>query len=338
MQKTNQNLTIFLGDVQTYLSEMAREYDPSAWLLDHSNYKKFLIEDFTSATTVYTALGDLPDDLSIVYSLLSKADQIYYCPPDRWSDGRTIDIPFPGESIQGLTEILLWFLPTNVRVHNLKCSLKDPNPLVDERKTPSKQIWIAGCSISHGLGVEPHERYGQLLANELDLKCSFLTRPGASIDWAADQILRSDIRKNDLVVFGVTNPERFTYFHEDRLLNGVTRYSYEIFPEYKSIIHPKNLFSHQTLYTQLYAIQKVINFCHQLKVKLILVGLGLGGYGLLGFLKTQKNYVHVPYPLEIKKSTMMPSYIDLGSDFSHPGPKQHQQYKELILEYLQNEI
>ena len=331
-------MIIFFGDVQDNLSEAAKKYDPSAWLLDYSNYTKIINNEFDSNTTVYTSLGDLPKDLNIVWDILLKADTIFYCPPEIWSDGNTVDIINPGESAEGLSQILLCLLPDNIQVNNLSHIMKDPNPLVDIRKIESNQMWIAGCSISHGVGVSHHERYGQLLANELNMSCSFLTRSGSSIDWAADQILRSDIRQDDLVIFGVTDPQRFTYMHDNQLLAGVTVGAYTAHPEYKKIIDPKNLFSHQTIYTNLYAIHKVINYCKKIKAKLFLVGILGGSNGFLTFLKSQKNYIHIRYNINFKNSNLIASYIDLGTDGEHPGPVQHKQIKNQILTHIKNKI
>jgi hypothetical protein len=329
-------LIIFFGDVQENLSVAAKNYNSSAWLLDYSNYTQIINNEFNSDTTVYTSLGDLPKDLNIVWSILLKADTIFYCPPETWSDGNTIDIINPGESVEGLTQILLCLLPDSIQINNLCCNIKDPNPLVDARKTESSQMWVAGCSISHGKGVSPDKRYGQLLSNELSMPCSFLTQSGSSIDWAADQILRSDIQQDDLVIFGVTDPQRFTYIHDNQLLTGVTVGTYTAHPEYKKIVDPTNLFSHQTFYTNFYAIQKVINYCKKVKAKLFLVGMLRGANGFSTFLKLQKNYIHIPYITNFKNSNLISSFIDIGTDGEHPGPEQHEQYKQLILKHIRN--
>lgn len=327
-------LTIFVGDIDESLSTVARRHDNSAWLLDHTNYKTITESVIKNTTTVYTSLGDLPSDLEIVYNILSKADVIFYCPPNQWSDHKSVDIVDPGSSIQGLTEILLCLLPSTVQLNNFVATYKDPNPLVDTRKTKSNQMWIAGCSISHGVGVEHNAKYGSLIAEHLNLPCSFLTRPGAAIDWAADQILRSDIRKNDLIIWGVTSPERLTYIHDDQLLKGVTINLYNNYPEYEKIISHKNLYSQQTIYKHFYALQQVINFCNKVNAKLFLVGILFGSYSFLSFLKSQKNYIHIPYNTIFKKSDISMSFIDTGNDNLHPGPKQHSQYKDIILQHI----
>lgn len=327
-------LTIFVGDINCHLSTVAKSHDASAWLLDHTNYKTINKSKLKNSTTVYTSLGDLPSDLEIVYDVLSSADVIFYCPPQQWSDQKSVDIVDPGSSIQGLTEILLALMPSSVQVNNFVATYKDPNPVVDTRKTKSKQMWVAGCSISHGVGVEADKKYGSLIAKHLNLPCSFLTRPGSAIDWAADQILRSDINKNDLVIWGVTSPERLTYIHNNQLLEGLTINSYDARPEYKKIISPENLYSQQNIYKHFYALHQVINFCNKAGAKLFLVGILSGSNCFLTFLKSQKNYIHIPYKCTFDKSNILMSFIDTGTDNSHPGPRQHSQYKDIILQHI----
>jgi hypothetical protein len=330
MQKLNYTLTIFVGDIDESLSVSAKSYDSSAWLLDYSNYKEFLTLTLTTNTTVYTSLADLPKNLEIFYNILRLADKIVYCPPDHWSDNKIVDFVNPGESIQGLTEIFLLLISDSIQVDNLNTKIVDPIVLVDQRKSAQSQLWIAGCSISHGDGVEPHERYGQLIADELNIACSFLTLSGSAIDWAADQILRSDIRENDIVVWGLTSPERLTYVYNSELLS-ITPLDYLKFPQIKNIIDPSDLFSQNTLYHHFYSIQQVVNYCNKCRANLILVGLLSGCYSFLSFLQSQKNYVHIPYSLKFKDSFFSIQLLDLGNDNAHPGPKQHQQYKQHIL-------
>jgi hypothetical protein len=288
---------------------------------------------------VYTSLGDLSKDISQVLNLLSCADKIFYCPPMVWSDKKPVDVTDPTNSIQGMTETLLQLLPDSVKVAGLPTFdfVKDtPIVLSDLRKTDQSQLWIAGCSISHGIGVEKTETYGSLLADVLGLECSFLTRPGSAINWAADQILRSDINSGDIVVWALTNWCRITHVHNHKLLPGVNGLSYETFPEYHDIISFDNLFSHQTYYNHLYSIQQVINYCQKIGAKLLLVGLAPGNFALVNFLKSQKNYIPIPYQTSYQENMLLQKFIDLGSDAMHPGPKQHKEYKKIILNFLKH--
>lgn len=334
MQNKPYKLTIFFGDVDESTAMIAKDFDPSAWLLDHSNYKEFLAQDLDKDTVIYTSQGDLPKDLNTVYSILLRADSVIYCPPATWSKNQQVDVANPGQTIQGLTEVLLSMLPDHVKVQNFWPSLTDAIPLVDHRKCAGPQLWNVGCSISHGVGVSEQEKYGQLLSNELSMACSFLTRRGSAIDWAADQILRSDIRANDIVIWGLTSPERITYVHDNKLLKGVTMTSYSLVPEYKNIVDPSNLYSQNTIYKHIYAIKQVINYCNKINAHLVLVELSTGNQSLQRILKLLTDYVKVGYEYNFDNSVITVKFLDLGTDNQHPGPQQHIKYKEIILDKL----
>ncbi len=329
----NCGLTVFLGDTDSSLATAAKLYDPQAQLVDYLNYEQFLESCIVQSTTVYTSLGDLPKNLEIIFSILTKATKIVYCPPIVWSDNNTLDFADPGSSMQGLTETLLRLLPNSVIVEGLPGFTLDPLPLTAKRKSNRPQMWNVGCSISHGDGVTQQERYGQLLSDALNMPCSFLTMTGSAIDWAADQILRSDIRKKDLIVWGVTSPERFTYINDNKLV-AITPRSYQTYPHLKKLVNPVNLYSQDTIYKHMYAIQRVVNFCKKCQATLLLVGLLPGSYSLLAFLKNQKNYIQIPYHMQGNNQEIFFKFIDLGSDNEHPGPQQHKQYKNTILDKL----
>lgn len=338
MTRTQHRLTVFFGDTPEYLADLAREHDACAWLMDSSNYQTVEAQRRSHDVTVYSSLGDLPTDLTVIYDILCKADRIVYCPPARWSDNKTVDILDPGSSIQGLTEIILLLLPRSVEVTGLapfSPDQHDPKFLVDQRKTDLTQIWIAGCSISHGVGVEPEQRWGYLLAQALNLPCSFLTRPGSAIDWAADQILRSDIRSGDIVAWGLTNWNRITYVHNHSLLEGINGYTYTVHPYYQKIVSIENLLLDHTLYNHYYAIRQVDNYCAKIGANLMLVGVMPDNGSLLGFLKSQPNYIHITYDLTYQDSRLQQKFTDLGSDQLHPGPLQHQLYTKAVLDFIQ---
>jgi len=329
MTHSDELLIMFVGDVGESTSMLAKSYDPMAQLVDHNNYRQLLHTRPTEKTTLYTSLGDLPKDMTIVYNIFSLADRIVYCPQKYWSDKKQIEIIDPTTSLQGLTESLLLLVSEHVTVDNLCPGIKDPDPLVDYRKTNQAQMWVAGCSISHGVGVDPAQTYGQLTANELNLECSTLTKPGSSIDWAADQILRSDIKKNDLVIWGLTHCGRLSYIHNDALFT-VTGRSYEIDAGLEKIIPMSNLYSQNNIYKQVYSIEKVINFCSKCQATLILFGV-VSDLWLLPFLKTQTNYWRFPYPIHAIFDCLTSNFIDLGNDGQHPGPMQHNEYKTFLI-------
>ena len=333
MNNQSAKLTLFVGDVYESLSISAKKYSDDAFLIDHSNYKSFLDTPLTNDVTIFTSLGDLPKDLQIFINLCKLADQIFYCPPDTWSDNSVLNDSDPSSSIQGSTEHVLQIVSLHTPVYGLEIPpLKEPIPLVDIRRCIGPQLWIAGCSISHGTGVSLNQRYGKLLSDNLNLECSFLTRPGAAIDWASDQIIRSDIRAGDTVIFGITTVERLTYVNNKKLVVGVTHSTYDSFPSVEKILPIHNLLTENTFYQHLLSIERVINFCNKVDANLVLAGILTNcNPNMLRFLKNKKNFCQIPYALNVNNLTQ---FADLGSDNSHPGPLQHQLYANTILTHL----
>lgn len=337
MKKQNFQLTVFFGDVYKNVATQALESDNSAFLLDFNNCVEFLNSELIGNTTLYTSIGDLDSNVYQVWTLLNFADVIVYCPPALWSDGKNVNPLAPTVSIKGLSEQLLLKLPRDKVINFDRNQLSaNPMPLVDSRQSENPQLWVAGCSITHGIGVDASQRYGQLLANELNLPCSFLTKSGSAIDWSSDQILRSNIRAGDTVVWGLTLPERLTYIHDQKLLN-INATSYIINNQLKNIVSETTMLSQNTFYHHMYSIDRVINFCKLLEVNLLIVGLLTSDSGVRHLANTPSFY---PYPysplfndLDSKLINFF-NFIDFGTDNLHPGPKQHSLYANFILSLM----
>lgn len=333
MIKHNYKLTLFVGDTSESVSIAALNKNSAAFLIDQSNIAAFKAATLQQDTTVYTSLGDLPKDLNEFVNLCLMSDEIVYCPQDQWSDCKTLNEFDPTACIQGLTESLL--IEVSIFVPVIGLNIKPtviPVPLVDSRKTAHPQLWIAGCSVSHGVGVTRQQRYGHILSNKLQMECSFLTRPGSAIDWASDQIIRSDIKSKDLVIFGVTNAQRLTYVHEQKLVRGITSTTYKDLPDLNKILPEFHLVTENTFYQHVMAIERVINFCNKVGANLVLVGLLThGSPNMLRFLTTKPNFVQYPY--KITPGDRL-EFVDLGNDNNHPGPMQHLRYADFILQQL----
>ena len=336
MKKSNYRLVVFVGDTDDTVSTCAQVYDPTSFLLDNNNYKEFFQNELTRDTTVYTSLGDLPKDLEIMHDLMSAADEVYYAPPYYWSDGNTVDSCDPTKSTQGLTENFLLNFCKDKKIHNfdLTTLVPDPVDLVDQRKVDTPQLWVVGDSLSYGTGIEPHQRYGHHVSNALSMPCSYLARPGSSIEWAADQILRSDIRANDTVVWGITRANRLSFIHNNKLIivyGGLYRADKNL----QSIIPEKLLDQENLFYKQMYAVKQVLNFCNKVGAKLLLCGF-ITSDNTLRYMSQFPNYCHYRHPVKYdhEENFLHKAYADLGFDFRHPGPKQHQLYADFVLEHL----
>lgn len=308
-------ITVYVGDVTEYLGVQARQSDSTARLIDSSNYSAL------TDGTYYTSIGDMAT-LDKFAQVLRQADRIVYAPPVEWSD----------RVMQSWTEDYLSVFVNKIPVDNFTAPVaKDKSvmlDLVDQRKTDQPQLWVAGCSFTYGTGVEPDQRYGQLLADRLGLAVSFLARPGSSITWQADQILRSDICADDIVVWGLTSHERFPYY-KNSTVTHVTPLTYEQDPSFKRRVDIGFLDSEQLVYQAVVEIHQVINFCHKVGAELVLAQ--LLGKGLEQYLHGYPNYQMLTGQFGRNYNNIL---LDLGTDNQHPGPKMHEWYTEQILTKL----
>lgn len=307
-------ITIFVGDIRKYLCIEAQKLDPLASRINESNYKNL------NAGTYYTGLGDFKDLKSFI-NALNQADTLIYCPPGKWSH----------EQCQLWAEFYLLYFRDKKKVIGLEKILKrDINfKPVDQRKTELPQLWIVGCSISHGVGVELDQRYGELLSKKLNMDVSFLTASGSSIEWAADQILQSDIRANDIVVWGLTSFGRFVYYTNDSPAHvNVSYYDYN--QSFYNIVNPDLLDSDFIMYKALTHIHQVINYCNKIKCKLLIAGLLIDSTDIY-YTKEIPNYTQL-YGFFGQDEDH--TYIDLGNDDAHPGPLTHYWYAEQIANKL----
>jgi hypothetical protein len=314
-------ITVYVGDVTEYLSIRAKAEDSGAQLIAADTF------DSLSAGTHYISIGDI-DTLNKFATVLQQADRIVYAPPLQWSDTK-----------KNLSKMKEWTEDYLVAFADKKIidGFNFPFPvnkttmleLIDTRKTKGSQLWVAGCSFTYGVGVEPTERYGQLLANVLQLPVTFLAWPGTSLTWQADQLLRSDIRKDDIVVWGLTAHERFPYFENNKLTHVNSR-AYEKDPGLKYKVNIEFLDSQQLIYQAVVEIHQVINFCEKVGARLILAQ--IHGRGMETYLHGYKNYIMLRHQFGRNAHDVA---IDLGSDGEHPGPIMHQWYCDNILKKYQ---
>jgi hypothetical protein len=307
-------ITILVGDRTEYLSHKAKELDITAKLISHKR-------ELNKSGTYYTSLADT-NDVNTLIDILDNADQIIYCPPTVWS----------GDS-QYYTEIVCLHFKNKKEIIGLENimypTFKDVAlKLEDTRKTAQPQFWVAGCSYTSGVGVNPNQRYGHLLGDMFQKQVSFLAHRGADISWAADQILRSDIRSGDTVIWGLTTTNRKTLMLDDRGVTNINPLSYHA--RRKEL---KNFFTmdylnnhHNNLYRYLKSIDQVCNFCTKNNIKVLLVGL-LNPPETLHYLKDYKNFINLS---NVSGNVDGSRFVDIGTDGLHPGPMQHQQYANEI--------
>lgn len=322
-------IKIFVGDCTPDLAQAAANDSSDACLIDFSNYTN----DINSGT-YYTSLSDLPAPSALV-QVLNQADEIIYAPPAQWSDVKK------GISLQQRwTEFYCLYFNDkksvkgldNIQVPECKTKMLE---LADARSAANtKQLWVAGCSISHGVGVELDERYGYLLADKLDLPVSFLTKPGSSLNWAADQILRSDIQPGDTVVWGLTSLSRQAFMDDDCKVFHLNPPFYLEYKEARKIqeIIPFELLTHDknNLFHGLQDIHKVINFCSKMNVTLVLASM-LIDYDGLHYIYDLPNFKQLFCITGIEASER---FLDIGSDGRHPGAITHKWYADQVFNHI----
>ena len=306
--------TLLVGDITKEISIAALALRSDAKIVTEDNHP------VTSDGVYYTSLGDFVN-LNSFIDTLESADKLIYSPPNSWSD----------KKLQQITEFyLLYFyhvkevigvshlLDIDSTQSHLNNMLKVRNP----RVTDNPQIWSAGCSFTSAVGVENYQRYGQLIADHTKMPISFLARGGSSIRWSADQILRSDIRENDIVIWGLTNYSRFSYYTTE--IQHVNPSYYIKHPEFNKIINIDRLDELNMVYQAITEIYQVINFCKKVNARLLLAGLIVDDI-FFKYTLDLPNYLHLtPY-----------AYLDFGTDNRHPGPLTHQYYADKIIKYFQ---
>ena len=311
-------IIVYLGDTGEYLAELAKNSDPSAKLVTGKNFKSLV------NGTYYSSLGDIGNLRNFGF-FLQQADRIIYAPPanDHWTGGQrmkkfTLDYL---ESFYYRCDIINFVPPQKDQSAMLDLS--------DVRKIKGKQLWIAGCSISHGFALtDKQKRYGDLIATDLRLPASFLTYPGSSICWAADQILRSDVRPDDILIWGLTSQHRLPFFLDGAVCHIHPRFL-DTFPAYAKYVTPNNLQENNTTYRHLTSIFQVINFCKKNHVILVLAGLLPTGFdaqigNLPNFCQLSNLWGRDTEEL----------FLDLASDNKHPGPRTHRFYADEIQDHL----
>jgi hypothetical protein len=202
----------------------------------------------------------------------------------------------------------------------------------NKRPDNNPVIWIIGCSISHGTGVGGDERYGHLVSQELNMTSVYLTEPGTSIEWAVDQILRADIRPGDKLVWGLTGINRFVYYFPDGTKQNVTWHYYnKLNPKFENIISQGRLLDENLAFKARDYVYQVINFLEKI---------GSVDYCIIWVMR---RILKEQTDLFSKLVNNIPNFvlgvdgdefIDVGTDNQHPGPRQHQIYKNKILSVL----
>ena len=305
-------INVYVGDVSDCVGLQAKKADASASLLTPANYKNICNGTF------YTSIGDL-DNLNQFAYILRAADNIFYVEPETWSNRK----------LKEWTEnylVSFSFLP-NKHVHGfaVNASLADVNNFLQlsaaRKQKHNSQLWVSGCSISAGVGVLPEQRYGSLLAEKLNLEVSFLTSPGSSMRWQADQILRSDLQQNDILIWGLTGINRKVQLIQQQIRHINVQSTNVPTDELRYLT------SDYVLYDAVNSIYQVINFCNKIKCKYILASPLPNGIESL--LSKCNYFINLNGHFGRTANNI---FMDTGTDNQHPGPLMHNYYADIIFE------
>jgi|SaaInlV_120m_DNA_4_1040238.scaffolds.fasta_scaffold10629_2 hypothetical protein len=307
-------ITVYVGDGSESLSLEAKKHDKNAYHVHKKNYKEFLSHSDENDITVYTALADLPkitESDCALSSILRKASNVVYAPPSKWINDHS---EFNVSSERHLTEYIIMLIKSecnDVSGLDLEKYNKRYIGLKDERNTESKTLWVAGCSISHGVGVKNHERYGAIVSDKLQIPLVSLTEGASSIEWASDQILRSDIRKGDIVIWGLTSEYRSTLWSMEKNRSIPDAYG-------------KNTVDDTKLYKGVILVHQVINFCNKVGANLIIMPL----------ICSEELKMHFSNINEFLQFPLPNAMLDIGSDGMHPGKKQHNAWADICVDII----
>lgn len=292
-------------------------------LLDRSNLKKTLSS--IESNDYHTSIADI--SFQNIQTLAKSANEIILVDLNLYTDelqdgdyfqyGRLINELF---RVKHKVKNFDWINNLNFNFFNK----------VIKQRTDQSVLWTLGCSVTYGTGVDYPERWGSILSGKISMPEISLSLPGHSIAWCADQILRSDVKSGDIVVWGLTDVSRIEYAKNWELkstpVTGYSRLPKDL--QYYNL----DYFDSQTKFVlSIKNILQVKNFCEKIGAQLILANLLDSTYFDSVFSKLP-NYIGL-----CKENTYNEAlvFLDLGSDNDHPGPKQHRYYAEQILKLIE---
>jgi hypothetical protein len=320
-------ITVLVGDVSLYLSAEAKKISATASLITEKNCKNLF------PGVYYTSAGEFQNYCDF-RNALEQADELIYRPPKYWSD-----MDKKGNSqLKIFTEFILLYFNNKKIVkdieHLVPESCVSMLKLLDMRKTEDRQLWAVGGSVVNGNHMRRSETFCQLLADRLNLPISFLSTTACSIEHSADQILRSDIREGDVIVWGISTHRILSYFSDStKTVEYIHAGYYLKDPKFNNTINIDQLDSMDCLYRSVSSINQVVNICNKLNVKLILVGLGVE-YPFIKYLYQLPNYVqYLGWPFSPENMDQWPR-LDTADDGIHPGPLTHQLMADQVYKFI----
>ena len=355
------NLTVYVGDKTTSFRILMNTISPLS--------VPYNLTDSEDRQIVYLHTTDFAP--KYLCDIFFKAKEIVYVEPALWSNAeaeyhtigwmefistyRKVKMLKAGEYGRGAIEYKL----TKFN----KPKFLDP---VAQRASEGPQIWMIGCSFTYGHGLDDiNKRFGQLFADNVGLPVSFLTMNGASNQWAADQIFKSDIRPGDIVFWGVTGIARSTIYTKERpwpitvnlldksketVMRTLFVDSRKIAPM-RRMISEEFLLSDHSFYESINHIEQVHNYLKKLDVKYLIGYFAELDFPYLDHMGRMMHYIidkNDPKLFVIRPEypwadliTRSGNDVDHNDDTTidlqmvrgvhHPGPRQHKIFADDLL-------
>ena len=301
-----QKKILYLGDGNPEFIQQVKQLDGTAFLVTKNNLDTFK----HGSKSGYSSMRELDTKNNLV-NALNSADQIHYIN----SLPATFNPMLHCDTGSNVLQLYLehYNYKTN-KVVGLKnfCSTKFKElkkPITNRRSN----VWIAGCSVTFGVGVEVDERYGSLIEKEFGVVANYIAIPGGSNQWVANQLLKSNIQKNDIIFWGITNPHRLHYrpMHNEKHINTA---SYVQDKQLNTYVDISRLTSFDNLYQNIDSVIQVAKYANSIDATLFMQSV-IPDFFLVPFLNDVKNHL-APFELD-------QTYTDFGTDNLHPGPEQH---------------
>lgn len=313
---------LYIGDIDSDLSQVAMSADAGAVLIDQHNLSQFLS---SPQGTGFTTIGDCGGAAQI-FSICRQATEIFFCDPIKWSDTKK----GYSEHQERITSILNYWRKLKP-VHGF--TRPENFPWVDDalkvkgRVSESQQGWAFGCSLTYGIGVAPHEAWPALAFNKLNLPYTNAGYPGGSITWSSDQLCRSQIQTGDVVFWGLPNNLRAAMIDQGKLKHLGT-WAFKEDPLMINRIPLDFLNSDTLIYQNITAIHRAVNFCRAIGAKLVIQCL---------YYDPKLIEINLDDIKEYRQLICCPGQIvDVGNDAStHPGPNQHIIYADSFVSTYQ---
>lgn len=187
-------------------------------------------------------------------------------------------------------------------------------------KPDTPTLWVFGCSHSFGVGLNPGElRYGDILAQELNLSPKIIAKPGSSLNWSFRHLVNAEFGSNDLVVWQITLPTRISTYdsisvNEVMLSRTLSKSLLDVYTD------------DQCYFTQLNLLNAGVRYLRAKQIKFVLT-----------------SYEPVPDPLYRNQYIQYPEYcytpdfvVDRGNDNGHFGPVSHKRLAFALLDHVKS--